>query len=405
MVTTTANQWAGACVCSPESHRGLLPANRELAANPGGQISATVARLSTGCHSGGEARVAVVQTTDFWALDDLAHTGWVDGSRIRRILAKRKMRSRPVVIGKVSLQDPMEVLLAEDNHVVKAFSADGAHETFSIWILPRRARCRENFLYAEATNSTAELLSVDAVAVTNHVLGYSVLRKCLDDLLGGPDRAGMFGHVEVKNTPPVMRQYEEDVKDAEGGRRHGEEVDRGQRSDVVVEEGSPRLRRRFSRSRRHEARDLSLGDHDAEFEKLAVNSRCAPALVGCSHALDQVTHLATDGRTAEPTVARPPRPESTKGPSVPAHDGLGFHNDQDFPPAGPEPGEGDPEEPVRMGQAKVRASMLEDRELLSQSKVLEDEIASAAECRSKGAEEAEEDGSHHVKMLQVGRRG
>ena len=77
MVTTTANQWAGACVCSPESHRGLLPANRELAANPGGQISATVARLSTGCHSGGEARVAVVQTTDFWALDDLAHTGWV----------------------------------------------------------------------------------------------------------------------------------------------------------------------------------------------------------------------------------------------------------------------------------------------------------------------------------------
>jgi hypothetical protein len=65
MVTTTANQWAGACVCSPESHRGLLPANRELAANPGGQISATVARLSTGCHSGGEARVAVVQTTDF----------------------------------------------------------------------------------------------------------------------------------------------------------------------------------------------------------------------------------------------------------------------------------------------------------------------------------------------------
>jgi hypothetical protein len=49
--------------------------------------------------------------------------------------------------------------------------------------------------------------------------------------------------------------------------------------------------------------------------------------------------------------------------------------------------------------------MLEDRELLSQSKVLEDEIASAAECRSKGAEKAEEDGGHHVKMLQVGRRG
>jgi hypothetical protein len=52
-------------------------------------------------------------------------------------------------------------------------------------------------------------------------------------------------------------------------------------------------------------------------------------------------------------VARTPGPESTKGPAVPAHDGLGFHNDQDFPPAGPEPGESDPEEPARMGQART----------------------------------------------------
>jgi hypothetical protein len=58
-----------------------------------------------------------------------------------------------------------------------------------------------------------------------------------------------------------------------------------------------------------------------------------------------------------------------------------------------------------MGQANARVSVLEDRELLSQSKVLEDEIASAAECRSKGAEEAEEEGGHYVRMLQVGRRG
>jgi hypothetical protein len=34
---------------------------------------------------------------------------------------------------------------------------------------------------------------------------------------------------------------------------------------------------------------------------------------------------------------------------------------------------------------------------------IEDEIASAAESRAKGAEETEEDGSHPVMMLQVGR--
>ena len=40
--------------------------------------------------------------------------------------------------------------------------------------------------------------------------------------------------------------------------------------------------------------------------------------------------------------------------------------------------------------------MLEDRELLTQSEFFEDEIASAAERRAKGAEEPEEDGYPHV---------
>jgi len=50
---------------------------------------------------------------------------------------------------------------------------------------------------------------------------------------------------------------------------------------------------------------------------------------------------------------------------MPAHDGLGFHNEQDVPPARPEPGEGNPEEPARMGQARAWVLMLEGRELLS----------------------------------------
>jgi hypothetical protein len=58
------------------------------------------------------------------------------------------------------------------------------------------------------------------------------------------------------------------------------------------------------------------------------------------------------------------RPESTKGPAMPAHDCLRFHNDQDVPPARPEAGEGNPEEPARMGQARAWVLMLEGRELL-----------------------------------------
>ena len=77
---------------------------------------------------------------------------------------------------------------------------------------------------------------VDAIAITDHVCGRTVFRKCLHDLLGGPSRGGMLGDVEVKKTASVVGQDEEDVEDAEGDGRHGEEVNRCQRPDVVLEE-------------------------------------------------------------------------------------------------------------------------------------------------------------------------
>jgi hypothetical protein len=43
----------------------------------------------------------------------------VDGSRLRGVFAEGKMSSRFVVVGKASLQDHSEVLLAEDNPVVR----------------------------------------------------------------------------------------------------------------------------------------------------------------------------------------------------------------------------------------------------------------------------------------------
>ena len=56
-----------------------------------------------------------------------------------------------------------------------------------------------------------------------------------------------------------------------------------------------------------------------------------------------------------------------------------------------------------MSQARARVAAFEDRQLLTKGKVLKDEIATGAESRAKGAEEAQEDGSHHVTMPQVRR--
>ena len=52
---------------------------------------------------------------------------------------------------------------------------------------------------------------------------------------------------------------------------------------------------------------------------------------------------------------------------------------------------------------RARVAALEDRQLLTKGKVFKDKIATGAESGAKGAEEAQEDGSHHVTMPQVRR--
>jgi hypothetical protein len=51
------------------------------------------------------------------------------------------------------------------------------------------------------------------------------------------------GNVAVQNPPPVMGDDEEAIEHAESQRRHGEEVHRGDRFSVVIQESSPTLRR------------------------------------------------------------------------------------------------------------------------------------------------------------------
>ncbi len=105
----------------------------------------------------------------------------------------------------------MKMAFTEDDDVVETLPPYRSHEAFSKWILPRRSRCREDFVDAEALDATAELVAENAVAVAEQVLGRRVLGERLDDVLGGPCRAGEFGDVKVKNAAAVVGQDEEDI--------------------------------------------------------------------------------------------------------------------------------------------------------------------------------------------------
>ena len=95
------------------------------------------------------------------------------------------------------------------------------------------------------------------VAIAEDPARRRVVRKRLDQLLRGPRGGRMLRHVEVHDPSTMVQQDDEDEQDATRDGRHGEEVDRADRGDMIREEGSPGLRRWPSRPP-HQPRDRSF---------------------------------------------------------------------------------------------------------------------------------------------------
>jgi hypothetical protein len=100
-----------------------------------------------------------------------------------------------------------------------------------------------------------------------------------------------------------MRKHDQDKQDPKCRRRHRKEVNRYKFSDVVVQERSPRLRRRL-RSSWHPSRHGSFRDVDPELEEFTVYSRCAPQRIGCRHLADQLPDRAIHSRPPWAVVRR-----------------------------------------------------------------------------------------------------
>ena len=78
----------------------------------------------------GLASVPVVQAAHVGDGDDLvADFGRLDSARCGRVLPKTEMAPAFVVVALVRIQHPLQVPLAQRNHMVCAFSADRAHDS------------------------------------------------------------------------------------------------------------------------------------------------------------------------------------------------------------------------------------------------------------------------------------
>ena len=191
----------------------------------------------------------MVQTADLGRLDHLTGVGGRDGAGVGRIFHEGQMGPRAVVVNEVGREDSVQMSLAEDDYMVEKFAADRSDQALDEGVLPRGTGCAHDLGDAHAFEAMAKGRAVNAVAIPHQVLGGGVVGKCLDDLLCGPSGRGVLGDVEVQYASAVVDEDKEDKEDAEGGGRDGEEVDRGEGPQMIVEEGAPGLGGSFRGSR------------------------------------------------------------------------------------------------------------------------------------------------------------
>ena len=303
------------------------------------------------------------------------------------------MGSSVVVVREVASQDAAQVTLAQDEDVVETLAPDRPDETLREGILPRAAGSREDLVDPHALHAVAEGVTVDRVAIAEEVGGGGVVREGVHDLLSGPRSGGMLGNVEVEDPTPMVSKDDQDEEHPQARGGNGEEVDGDQVLDMVGEERSPGLGRRWA-PLGDQPGDGALRHLDPKLEELSMDSGRAPQRISGSHFSDEGHDLGVDRRAAPGGPAREPGPVLAETASLPTQDRVGSHEHEGLPPPGPDPGQPHPEEAIRRAQPRPAARSLVHGDLVTQGEVLEGKVAVAAAEQGEETKQMEQEGDH-----------
>jgi hypothetical protein len=176
----------------------------------------------------------------------------------------------------------------------------------------------------------------------------------------------MLGDIAMKNSPPVVRDDKEAVENAEGERRHCEEIHCGDSLAMIAEKSHPAIRRFVtSWSFSHPTQDGSLGDVVAEHLQFAVNPRRTPGGVPGDHAENELAQFFArwPSSRADP-MPRKPGPVQFEPLAMPANNRLRLDNDESLLPSGPEAPQHQPKQPIRCGKTRLWMLSSQDSKLL-----------------------------------------
>src|SRR5450432_74501 len=165
------------------------------------------------------------------------------------------------------------------------------------------------------------------------------------------------------------RENDENVEDAESARDEDEEVAGPSLEQVVTDERGPALATLSVEVGPAVFRDGARRDLVAELGQLGGDDLLTPGRVLAPHPPDEFAEICINGRTARWTAGAP-APDETPGGTVPADDGLGFHEQHDVHEAEEAAGQGTDDPAIESAQARAFDLAADDDELLSKDQVL-----------------------------------
>ena len=158
-------------------------------------------RLGRACTSGGGLPlIAMMQAADAGHSHDLGGPAGpaFNHSGGRRLLLQGIVKAIVVVIIEVISNQPTQMGFVQGDHVVQEFPAAAPHPPFRHPVLPGTAISRSNQLTAEAFQHRRHLSVELAVVVEDQILGCTIFREGLSQLLHDPGTGGMLGDAEVQ---------------------------------------------------------------------------------------------------------------------------------------------------------------------------------------------------------------
>ena len=124
----------------------------------------------------------------------------------RTLLAQAQVGSRLVVVAEIRRQGSLEMASVQDDVVVEALPADRANESLYVRILPGALRYGEKLLHAQRFDSQSNFSTVPSVPIAEEVTGRVSVCERLEDLLRGPRRSWMLGHIKMQHLATIVFQ-------------------------------------------------------------------------------------------------------------------------------------------------------------------------------------------------------